>query len=259
MKFDDKYLVTTNYFLTVEIYCIEFQRCIQQCIGHTCQITCFDFNQDLMLIVTGSADYTLKCWSIETSEDKETNSHNCRISSESKTVWPVCIKIVQYKENVYFVLMLSTQGTLYINSVEKIEDFQCDDKGSSFLDTFNFKANLLFSGKICAELDAQFSYKDCDNLDQYLPVSHKSYINFWEKSLVAYLITDNNPRQKTKAYVKKWHLDSTNPNKLYFVRTYMINNNYEFLNEKHLALIGINRFEIIAFGLRFTILLVILY
>lgn len=53
MKFDDKYLVSTNYFLTVEVYSIETERCLQQCSGHTCQITCFDFNQDLMLIVTG--------------------------------------------------------------------------------------------------------------------------------------------------------------------------------------------------------------
>lgn len=205
-----------------------------------------------MIHFEGSADYTLKYWSIETGPDRDTNSNNCQISSESNTVWPVCIKIVKYTDCIYFVMRLSTQGSLYINSVEKIKDFQRNDgsaKTFDDFDSFNFKAKLLFSSKICVELDAQFKFLDCDNEWDYLPVSHKSYLKFSEKTLVAYLVTDNNPRQKTKAYVAKWCLDTSDPHKLTFIKADNVNGDYEFLNERHLALMGINRYEIIAFGL----------
>lgn len=176
------------------------------------------------------------------------NSESCLITSESNRIWPLTISIVKYDENddIYLIISLCTHGEIYINSVEKIQDFLPSDKPTTNFETFNFRSNMIFSTKCDLAIDAQFGYNDV------LTLSHISYVKYCNKALVAYLVSDNNSQQEVKMYVKKWKLFMKPDNGMIDCEELdIINRSYGFLNETDLRHLGINRkFEILAFGLR---------
>jgi hypothetical protein len=161
-KFDDKYVVVSTYFLTVDLYSMHSNHLLCQYMGHTCSITSFDFNQSLMLIVTGSADNSIKYWSMhldEASLAKESASpklsgsfssgsqgsthhiiegvgnaqSNLLIKTESNLNWPVHISMQAYENDPgrYLLIVLLANGFIFLNMIEKIDDFVMIERETS--------------------------------------------------------------------------------------------------------------------------------
>ncbi len=253
IKFDNKYILTTTYSLTIEIYCVNTGRFLQQLVGHTCHITCYDFCQDLNLIVSGSADFTVKFWSFQTeSDDLHENSDSCLVTSEFDKIWPIRILIEKCPASgTFLVITLSTHGFIYVKSVEKINDVIpviSETTSDSSFKIFDFKkSKLLFGAKFDLKLNAQYFFSDNINEDaSILLLCNRSFLKYSNKTLVAYLVTDSNASQNTKVYIRKWHLDEDNST---FNLTEVNDTSYEFLNRKSQLQFGIKRYEIIAFGL----------
>lgn len=152
IKFDSIYLLASTYFLSIDLYSLESQTLVGQYMGHTCSITAFDFNtRDLALICTGSADNSLKYWTIpsQTTSIASGSSGGCSqlnnilsdeslatvvatnlpIRTEINLLWPVKItieKLLNRKERSrndddgdeeFLVLALCANGYLFINLV----------------------------------------------------------------------------------------------------------------------------------------------
>jgi len=254
LKFDNLYLITTTYFLSIEIYCVNNGRFLQKLVGHTCQITCFDFSQYLGLIASGSADYTLKIWSIQTaSENLSENSENCLIASEFDKIWPIRIQIERcLSSSCFLLIILSINGFIYVKSIETINDKQInslDEKEVNNSQSLNFsESKFLFGSKFNLKLNAQFIYKNLLNDENdILLLCNRSYLSYYDKNLVAYLVSKNNASQQQKVYIRKWNLDMTSKT---FKPVKVNNTSYEFLNQISHVEFGIKRYEIIAFGLR---------
>jgi hypothetical protein len=170
LKFDDKYMVVSTYFLTVDLYSMQSNQLLCQYMGHTCSITSFDFNQSLMLIVTGSADNSVKYWSMHLEESglrKESASprlssslsmgsshdsgnhiiesmgnaqNSLLIKTEANLNWPVNIAIQPYENGSerYLLMVLLANGFIFLNMIDKVDDFVLieTESGESGKETF---------------------------------------------------------------------------------------------------------------------------
>jgi WD40 repeat protein len=222
------------------------------------------------LIVTGSADNTVKYWSIHNENGDQSKLHfnSLLVKSEPYRIWPVKINIEKYdSEDSFLIIVLCTNGYIYVNNILKIDDFKpilnSEENIDYSFETFNFKYKIKFSKTFKQILDAridkntynEFDYEDplydeFSNADVLL--SNRSFLKYSNKTLSAYLVTENNSNQDIKIYVKLWKLiDDKEYNSVEF-EPIEFNQNYdfEFLNKKKLKFFNINQFEIIAFGLR---------
>ena len=126
LKFDSKYLLTSTYFLTMDLYSIDSQTILCQFMGHTCSITAFDFmSADLGLICTGSADNSIKYWMIPSDQPvvNEEPVTSLAIKTEVNLLWPVKITIEKLSttgddQNEYLILALCANGYLFLNLVQ---------------------------------------------------------------------------------------------------------------------------------------------
>ena len=166
MKFDDKYLVVNTYFLSLDLYSLVNDQFIFSFMGHTCAISCFDFSSDLMMVVTGSADNTIKYWSMDVTNmlkrrrfdiggNFSIESSQLLIGTEPNAIWPVRVSIQKFSESsessCYLVIALCTNGYIFIEDVEKIDDFTDPSTETKIVlnrdvaddfDRFNFKFNF---------------------------------------------------------------------------------------------------------------------
>lgn len=129
LKFDSLYLLASTYFLTMDLYSLADQTLLCQYMGHTCSITAFDFNSpDLSLICTGSADNSIKYWTIAPIKASELVSAdnepltNLAIKTEVNLLWPVKISIERLSSSSenrteYLVIALCANGDLFLNLV----------------------------------------------------------------------------------------------------------------------------------------------
>ena len=144
----------------------------------------------------------------------------------------------------------------YANSLTYVEKVPENDNAASekvpeddnSFQIFNFnKSKLLFGAKFDLKLNAQFIFSNhlIEDADILL-LCNRSFIKYSNKSLVAYLVSDNSASQETKVYIRKWHMDVASGT---FNPIEINNTSYEFLNKKSLRQFAIKRYEIIAFGL----------
>lgn len=148
LKFDSCYLLASTYFLTVDLYSLESQSLLCQYIGHTCSITAFDFINSAAssLVCTGSADNSIKFWSISPMQtppspppvpgEKFISSSlpastlpdeplTClAFKTEPNIIWPVKITIEPFNrkkssppagDDEYLVMALCANGFLFLN------------------------------------------------------------------------------------------------------------------------------------------------
>lgn len=168
MKFDDNYLAVNTYFLSLDLYSLKTDQLLISYMGHTCAISCFDFNSHLKLLVTGSADNTIKFWSMDVDKEIKTvwssamnQSAQYLIASESNTIWPMRVSIQPFSSaNSFLVIALCTNGFIYVTDVEKHYDdirdeSNADGDADDDLNCFTFNFKLKISTKIRDFLDAQ--------------------------------------------------------------------------------------------------------
>lgn len=327
MKFDDKYLVVNTYFLSLDLYSLDNDQFIFSFMGHTCAISCFDFSSALMMIATGSADNTIKYWSMDVSNmlkrrrfdiggNFSIESSQLLIATEPNAIWPVRVSIQKFTESVYLVIALCTNGYIFITDVERIEDFTepttefkivINREVTDDLNRFNFKFNLKISSRIRDFLDAQNKDDeflavriaantapsvDDDDHELWLEnannnqeintnylMSNKSFIDYKNGVLTAYIVTDNNNYQTTKLYMKQWSLvflkrlksnrklveceapESEDEEVLEYTYRFRLrdfdNGVFDYLNRKTLSLpeagLDINQFEIVSFGTNYCL------
>jgi WD40 repeat protein len=131
LKFDANYLLASTYFLTMDLYSMSAERLLCQFMGHTCSITSFDFQSDpLQLICTGSADNSVKFWSMAdiinpSAADQVVvapatdDDPRIPLKSEPNLLWPVKVNIelLDRECNEYLVLVLCANGYLFLNLV----------------------------------------------------------------------------------------------------------------------------------------------
>lgn len=129
LKFDSDYLLASTYFLSMDLYSLADQSLIAQYTGHTCSITAFDFNGGLLnLICTGSADNSIKYWTIPQTTTKNRSSISVLpddslansylpIRTEINLLWPVKITIEKFDNDEYLVLALCANGYLFLNLI----------------------------------------------------------------------------------------------------------------------------------------------
>lgn len=227
LKFNDDYLLASTYFLSVDLYSLRSNQFLFQYMGHTCSISCFDFSQDLMMIATGSADNTIKYWSmyldnLDDAYDMKHSMNKLLIKTELNLLWPVRILIEPYNDenqtDGYLLLALCVNGFLFLNYIEKVDDF--GQSASNSLDRFGFQFKLKISDTykslLCLQtpqlnLSDSFQLNDelvDDELDQ-LVISNKSCIDFKHAvnstSLVTiFAITENNSNQTVKMFIRHW-------------------------------------------------------
>ena len=211
--FDEDYLVVSAYYFTLNLYSLDTGQLIFQFTGHTASITCFDFIQNLNLIVSGSADCTTKVWSM---------SEQNLIKSESNGSWPTKISILERYESS-FIVILYTDGVVNIRNVKKLND------ELNFTTSFNLDAK--------SELNQE---------DSIIYLSNKSRFSIDGNILTGFFISENNSNETIKFFVKKWAFREANE---YEYETIPFDNSFlEFLNK--FRLLDIGQFNIIAFGLK---------
>jgi hypothetical protein len=283
LKFDDKFLITSTYFLTMDLYSLQTYQLIYQYMGHTCSITSFDFNQNLMLIVTGSADNTIKYWSMDKKGIGSINTVNHQITpsfnkllikTEPNLVWPMHIKLVKYDKkdsSKYFLIALLANGYIFLNEIEKIDDFESeklteDKKTNDQLEfeKFNFRYGLVISNAYrhifyMQNLDFNLNQNDenifdNENLENLL-ISNRSWTSFDCESMMlsVYLIAENNSNQTKKFFLKKWRLIKNTTYESFELECQeeqdsVYEENFAFLNKRSLKSLNINQYEIITFG-----------
>ncbi len=264
LKFNDTFLVVSTYFLTIDMYSLATNEFLVQYMGHTCTITCFNFDQNLMLIISGSADNTIKYWSMQSEGIVEKITTNkLLIKTEPNLIWPVKIYIEEYEDNNNFLAMvLCANGYLFINQINKLEDFVPDMKRVNLnvnpQEKFNFKFKLNISETFKEILSlSEDSLDEFD--DQYIGESdsdnfncgNKSRLTFKDNILTAFIITDNNSSQTKKFFIKKWRLSKNLENDFEFksFRTDEFKKKSSFLNRRCINLLeNRTQFEIISFG-----------
>ena len=210
-----------------------------------------------MLIVSGSADNTIKYWCMESEAlpEKITTS-KLLIKTEASLVWPVRIVIEEYEANESFlVLVICANGFLFLNQVDKIADFVADQReaDSSFFDKFNFtfKVNISDTFKSILSLSTD---DDESEVDSDFNCGNKSRVTYKNSILTAYIITDNNSSQNMKFFAKRWHLRKNSDNdefEFYKFNMDDFTRRSEFLNKRYIdPLENRTQFEIISFGFK---------
>lgn len=265
-KFDDKHLIACSYFLTIDLYCMKNNQFLYQYIGHTCSISCFDYNNDLMLIATGSADNTIKFWSMNLVDDWDQNKNmsSLLIKTQDNLVWPVRIVIENYSEvNWYLVMVICANGFLHLNLIEKIQEFIREDESvvENNFDVFNFKFNLKISDTFKAHFNLQSFSENHSNDEpdifqdqsENVVLSNKSWV-FFEPStnlLTVFLIAENNYNQIKKMSIKQWSLSKNIEYDILELNSeYVDERLFDFLNRRSIKSHDINQYEIVTFGFK---------
>ncbi len=260
MKFNDKYLVVSTYFTKIDLYSLTSNQLLYQYYGHTCSVSCFDFNDKLSLLVSGSSDNTIKYWSINVNSCTDSNNKNLLIKSEINLIWPVKVQIVNYEtENDYLVMALCANAFLYLCYVQKVDDEFRNENDQ--INVFKFAFNLIISDtyKCLLSVFNDITTNDLDDVlnliddqqNQNLILSNKSYISYDmnKKSVTLFLITDKNAFRMKKISIKKWLLRKNLESKEFEVSKCEFDESYfEFLNKRSFKSFDINQLEIIAFG-----------
>lgn len=264
LKFNDTFLVVSTYFLTIDLYSLKTNDFLAQLMGHTCTITCFTFNQELMLIISGAADNTIKFWSMETeSLTEKITTSKLLIKTESNLIWPVRISIEKYEED-HMCLCLCANGFLFINQINKLEDFVPIGKKIDFKFNpiekfnFNFKLNISETFKAILSLSEEnvdefgnTDLEDTSGLD--FNCGNKSRITLENNILTAFIITDNNSSQTNKFFIKKWCISRNLENDFEFSsfnldefkkKSCLLNKRFITLYENR------TQFEILSFGFK---------
>lgn len=211
-KFNDDHLIASSYSFnqfSLNLYSLKTNQLEHQFIGHTAAITCFDFNE--YLICTGSADTTIKIWSIN---DK------ILLNSESNLNWPAKLTIIDD-----FVITVYTDAYLYIKKCIK-------------------ENNISFTNNYI--LDA-FPNRLIRNLDNSIYLSSRTNITYIKNILTGYFITENNSNEIVKFYIKKWFykLDTNQ-----FISVPFDYSSLDFLNQFNNPSLEIGQYEIITFGFK---------
>lgn len=264
MKFDDKYLVISTYFLTIDLYSIRTNEFLFQYMGHTSSISSFDFNQSLMLIVSGSPDDTVKFWSMNTEIWKqEKNKAKLLIKTQDGLIWPVKISIQKFSDPIYesnedeesyLVIVLCANGFIFLNCLQKIVEFKRKEAEEVDINLFAFRYNLLISDDFMCILNLNDDYNDFD--DDILATSNRSRLVFDHKTgvLSAFIITDNNSRKIEKFFVMRWKIFKDEEAQILRAHSLesesdqLLLKSNDFLNNTRIKCFGIDVFEIVSFG-----------
>jgi hypothetical protein len=265
MKFDEKYLVISTYFLTIDLYSLSSNEFLFQYMGHTSSISSFDFNQSLMLIVSGSPDDTVKFWSMNIDIWKqEKNMSKLLIKTQDNLVWPVKISIQRFddqsyetnqEEESYLVIVLCANGFIFLNCIQKVIEIKEKDAEAD-IDLFAFRFNLLISEDFVCFLNLNDDYNDLE--DDILATSNRSRLEFEHKTsvLTAFIITDNNSNQTRKFFIKKWKVFRDQEEQILRAQSLdmlcdqLLPKSNHFLNKRILGYMGIDQFEIVSFGFK---------
>jgi hypothetical protein len=231
-----------------------------------------------MLILSGSADNTLRYWSMNLSEINN-NLSRAIIHTEYELTWPIKIEIEKYKKSnnngedlTYLIICLCANGLIYLNIVYKVDEFVANEtkaansmQPQAELENFKFKYNLKISPTFKCSLNAQLVNNQIDSFDQeffnrddnllnFALISNKSHIRFSNERLTAFLVTDNNSNQNVKLFVKEWKLFlNIEEETLDSIEEFVDNDFYfEHLNRRFLSIEDVEKaqFEIITFGFR---------
>ena len=166
---DERYLLTSTYFMTVELYCLRRDTLLFQYIGHTCSISCMAMSTPLALIVTGSADNTLKFWSMRVNERAmlDATAHRLLVASVANVIWPVCVQIMPFESSGHrrrrdhLVVALCANGFVFVNYVRvrsaTLSDDDDDDDGD-----YNENEVGQWTLEICTRLRCVASLWDAD-------------------------------------------------------------------------------------------------
>ena len=249
-SFNDNYLLASTYFMTIGLYSLQTEQFLYEYIGHTCSVTSFAFDDTLKLIVSGSADGTVKFWPMQP-EERVQSVVSKPIHSVHNLEWITTININHYENNDYLVIILAANCLCHINLVQKIDDFE-DANSSNAQDTFRFRYNLKIVEEYFTSIELENIYEDVNNGHNIL-ISNKSWISFNDKTLNLFLIAENNSNQNRKVFFRKFFIDKNVQDQCFDAELMSLSINekcLEFLNKRILNEYGINRFEIICIGLK---------
>jgi WD40 repeat protein len=191
-----------------------------QYMGHSSAINCFDFNCDINLIVTGSADYTVKYWSLDHNQNEHRNQS---LKTHASIVWPLCILIEKSdNKSFYFIICLCANGNVHVDTATVISDFidTNENTNAAAVNSFNFNNKLKFRNHLitlnCLEdyqsSNLSLNYNNGEEIsiindDSQTLFNNKSSICLINNKLIIYLITDRNSLKKNKIFVKKWSIN----------------------------------------------------
>lgn len=160
-KFDNEYLIGVSYFFAIQVYSLNSKELICELIGHTAKITSFDFNSNLL--VSCSADHTVRMWSLRNKNLIQTNQIE---------EYPIKISILE-SSSLSLFQTITSQGVLYVQ---------------------HFNADL----KLSAQCVLNSSNLDFD----YTDLSDKSYFRLFEHQLVGFFIMNNNSKKENKLFIE---------------------------------------------------------
>lgn len=249
-SFNDKYLLASTYFMTVGLYSMESEQFMYEYIGHTCSVTGFTFDNELKLIVSGSADGTVKFWPMQP-EERPQSVINKPIRTVNNLEWIVSISINHYANNDYLVIVLAANFLCYINLVQKIDDFK-DPNDLDAQNTFRFRYNLRIEDEYEKIIDLN-SFCETNLFDHNVLISNKSWLNLTNKKLTLFLIADNNSAQDKKIFCQSYSIEKNEQfecTQVEWMEPALSEKYVEFLNHRFLNEFGIGQFEIISFGLK---------
>ncbi|RNA16765.1 F-box WD repeat-containing 2 [Brachionus plicatilis] len=241
-SFNDKHLLASTYFMTLGLYSMESEQFLHEYIGHTCSVTGFTFDDELKLVVSGSADGTVKFWPMQPEERTQTII-NKPIRTINNLAWIVSISVNHYANNDYLVIILGANSLCYVNLVEKIDDFQ-DPNDPNAQNTFRFRYNLKISDQYVKFIDMESIYETNSDSSALIILN-------------IFLIADNNSNQNRKVFCQRYSIEKNVPDQCLEVECMdspLDEKCLEFLNHRFLYNYGIGQFEIVSIGLNFCLL-----
>lgn len=233
-------------------------------MGHTCSVTSFDFNDNLKIIVSGSADNTVKFWPMKPDDPKELIIYKA-IKSEN-LIWPVKTKIEKYSQdqNEYISIVLCANLYCYLNFIEQVDDFKNDFEHDKH-NVYNFRYKIQISDSIKSYINlkntfldnnSSFDFYEEDEYEQEFLISNKSWILLKNGILSLFLITDNNAFRQKKAFTRQYLVKKNEKDQVFdidFIDSKYCRNNdehFEFINRMYFETYNIQQFEIISFGFK---------
>ncbi len=230
LKFDEKILIIITFFNTIDLYSLETNQLMRKYTGHMAGITAVTYNSNLNLIVSGSADNTIKFWNLK--EKKNV------LNTINDMIWPVDIRIEFYFDNYYLIISLNSDNFIYITFIEV---FDVDNENGSTIKftNNNFKINL--NENLVEIIDINFIFNKKLHLLQLFEVS-KSKINN-ENSNYYYLNSNN-------YFYNEW-LVNLNDGKIDVVKKNEFKKKFSFYFEmKNNNIVSKDDLKIIVFGKR---------
>lgn len=213
LKFNDDYLIVSDYFFTIKSYSLNSNELIFNYIGHTAKICSFDFNQNFNLISSCSADKTWKVWSM-------TKHESVSLNSSLIEFYPLKISIIETNNSSLIIILI---GQRFIN----IKNVKLEKS------TNKFKFSKLYVLNSC--LDDSF-----DNNGHMFTLDTFSHFTFINNLLTGYftLLTGHE-----KFYTKNWMWNTS-------LEEYVLkSNNYnlEPVNQ-YLRIEMSSNYKVVAFG-----------